>query len=208
MQIPVNVPRIRDEHCSLPPSPWCHRYDDGKNCRAKSNVWSTWNSELHAESKPDKAMTLMEFQGPFWNDGSLYTFLHIASNCFYCCFYGNGRTLWSHYRFSCSPRVGVCVGGWTGRKTDVMALIINYKCCMCINIQTFSKPQRSREVIQIWQKKRIRFMIGGLYKHSQKYMEYIVWDAHMNMLTQWDYQGLSIWPMITRKLYREWFYFH
>lgn len=51
MQIPVNVPRIRDEHCSLPPSPWCHRYDDGKNCRAKSNVWSTWNSELHAESK-------------------------------------------------------------------------------------------------------------------------------------------------------------
>lgn len=55
------------------------------------------------------------------------------------------------------------VGDWgLGWETDVMALsLINYKCCTYINIQTFSKPQKSLEVIQRGQKKQIRLITGG-----------------------------------------------
>lgn len=77
MQIPANVRHIRDEHCSLPPSPRCHRYDDGET--AEQNQMYEACEQFKAscrekESKTDKAMTLMEFQGPFASDGSLYTF--------------------------------------------------------------------------------------------------------------------------------------
>lgn len=126
MQISTNVPRIRNEPCSLPPSPWCHRYHDGKTTEENQMQHNEKHEHFRASrrARQTEAAALMEFQGPLWNDGSLCTFfifLHITFNCFYCCFYGNGfETLWSHYRFSLQLS--------RGGETDVKSLrLINYK---------------------------------------------------------------------------------
>lgn len=107
MQIPANVPRIRDEHHSLSPSPWSHRDHDGKT--AEQNQMNEAREHFGASRREQESKTI--WSNDWWNfkghseTMALYThFLHITFNCFYCCFYGNGRTLWSHYRFPFSAQ--------------------------------------------------------------------------------------------------------
>lgn len=55
----------------IPQIPWW------ENCRAKSNERSTWTFRSFTQRARDQdnvKQQLMEFQGPFWNDGSMYTF--------------------------------------------------------------------------------------------------------------------------------------
>ncbi len=66
MQIPANVPRIRDEHRSLPPSPDPTDTMMGK-LQSKSNVRSTWTFRSftqRAREQDNLKQRLMEFQGP------------------------------------------------------------------------------------------------------------------------------------------------
>lgn len=159
MQIPANVPRIRNEHHSLPPSPWCHRYHDGKTAEQKSNARSTWTFRRftqRAREQDNLKQWLMEFQGPFWKDGSMYTFFctsHLIA------FIAVSMETAEHFEAITDFPAALRGGG-----TDVTPLrLINYKCCMCVNIQTFGlqaleKPWRNTDRTEITNK-----ITGGLH---------------------------------------------
>ncbi len=155
-------------------------------------------SELHAESKRAR-------QSEATTDGisrailkrwlCVHVFLHITFNCFYCCFYGNGRTLWSITDFPAALR---------GRGTDVMPpRLINYKCCMCVNIQAFGfeasgKPWSNTDRTEITNKLDNKWIT-----QSQKYMEpdMLIWTWSHNeftehMATYKEVQGWKPWTIL------------
>lgn len=65
MQIPANVPCIRDEHRSLPPSPWCHRYHDGITGEQNQMYKAREHFRASRREQDNLRQWLMEFQEPF-----------------------------------------------------------------------------------------------------------------------------------------------
>ncbi len=163
MQIPANVPRITDEHHSLSPSPMIPLIPWWENCRAKSNEQSTWTFRSftqRAREQDNLKQRLMEFSGPFWNR---WLYIHIFLHITFIAFIAVSMETAEHFEASTDFPSALRGGG-----TDVMPLrLINYKCCMCVNIQTFGlKLQGSLEAIQIGHKWLISLITSGLHNHK------------------------------------------